>query len=444
MKPILLIAGSAFALNGALVNGALVNVAFAADKAPATQAAPIVAPATSASADPKPNAAPVAAPSKDAAAQAAKTEEARKELAELRTQMQELSRKMATLSTELGEGGPRSYAYRYIGDPDRAIIGVVLDRDDKGVRLSAVTPDGPAARAGLRDGDIITAIDRQSVVDTSSKASFEKAHTLLANLKAGQNVSINYLRGSDTGVVTLAAERREAWNWPMLMNDDPEHSMLPKDFDERMRAEVERAQREAERSAVHDKAHMQAQVERAQREAERSMEHDRTRMQADASRAARDAMRQMRTAMPWWGLNLAPLNADLGRYFGTDKGVLVIAADQDSLPGIRGGDVITSIGGEPVNRPEDALRALRDQESGKDVAIKLLRDRKTLALNMKAPAFKSIFDMRVAPPAPPAPPAAPAAAAAPAVPAPPAAPAPVATPAAPPAVPEPADPRTDI
>ena len=59
-------------------------------------------------------------------ADAAKTEEARKELAELRTQMQELSRKMAALSSELGEGGPRSYAYRYIGDPDRAMIGVVL------------------------------------------------------------------------------------------------------------------------------------------------------------------------------------------------------------------------------------------------------------------------------------------------------------------------------
>ena len=35
------------------------------------------------------------------------------------------------------------------------------------------------------------------------------------------------------------------------------------------------------------------------------------------------AMRGVRMGMPWWGLNLAPLNADLGRYFGTEKGVLV-------------------------------------------------------------------------------------------------------------------------
>ncbi len=194
---------------------------------------------------------------------------------------------MAALSSELGEGGPRSYAYRYIGNPDRAMIGVVLDPDDKGVRLSAVTPDGPAARAGLRDGDIITAIDHQPVVDKSSKASYEKALTLLANLKAGQNVSINYLRGNDTGVVTVAAERREAWNWPMLINDDPKHSLLPKDFDERMRAEIERAQREAERTAAHDKAHMQA---RRRTRAARSAARDGARQGAHAGRRlARDA-----------------------------------------------------------------------------------------------------------------------------------------------------------
>ena len=193
------------------------------------------------------------------------------------------------------------------------------------------------------------------------------------------------------------------------MNDDPEHPMLPKDFSERMRADAERATRQAERQFAHDRARYDKQIEQATREA---MKH---------------VPNQMHVPMPWWGLNLATLNADLGHYFGTDKGVLVLSTDEQSLPGIRAGDVITSVAGEPVNRPEDALRALRDQESGKNVPIKLLRDKKTLALNMKAPAFNSIFNMRIAPPAPPAPAAAPAPVAAPApaaVPAPPAPPAP--------------------
>ncbi len=394
MKRILLIAGSALAVHGA----------FAADATPKAQTAPAVAPAASA---------------ESAAQETAKTEQARKELAELRTQMQELSRKMAALSSQLGEGGPRSYAYRYLGDPGRAMIGVVLGGDEKGVRLSAVTPDGPAARAGLRDGDVITAIDGKAV-----GSSVDKTRGLLANLKEGQDVTIAYARGDQKGVVKLAAERREAWNWPRLMNDDPDHPFLPPDFNDRVRADVERAQREAERNFERNHEQMEKQVERATREAmKHTGEHD-----------------VMRMAMPWWGLNLAPLNADLGRYFGADKGVLVIAADADSLPGIRAGDVITSIAGENVNRPEDALRALRDQEAGKEVPIKLLRDHKTLALNMKTPAFNSIFNLRVMPPAPPAPPA-PAAPPAPPAPAASSVPSPApASPAAPPAPPAPPPP----
>jgi len=145
MKRILLVAGSAIALNGAAVTGA-----FAADPAAKTQAAPVVAGATTTAATSVDARVSVdASATADAASVAAiKTEQARKELAELRTQMQELTRKMAALSGELGEGGPRSYAYRYLANPDRAIIGVVIDAGDKGVRLAAVTPDGPAARVG--------------------------------------------------------------------------------------------------------------------------------------------------------------------------------------------------------------------------------------------------------------------------------------------------------
>jgi hypothetical protein len=63
-------------------------------------------------------------------------------MAELRTQIQELSQRMATLSMEMGDAGPRAYAFRYIGDPDRAIIGVVLGKNDKEVLINAVTEPG--------------------------------------------------------------------------------------------------------------------------------------------------------------------------------------------------------------------------------------------------------------------------------------------------------------
>ncbi|MGN6521049.1 MAG: PDZ domain-containing protein [Dokdonella sp.] len=388
------------------------------------------APAT-ASAAPRANAGAHVVAKADAAADAtavAKAEAARRELGELRTQMRDLSRRMADLSTQLGDVGPRAYAFRYIGDTDRAMIGVVLGVEDGHVVLGALTPDGPAARAGLRSSDVVTAIDGQAVAAKTPRESLDRARGLLANLKEGQTVSIEYQRGAQKGVVVVNAERREALNWPALMNEDPEHPFLPRDFSERIRADVERASRAAEREAQREVARDAA---RTAREAmAQAREHMNSKEVREAFAKAREAARH---AMPWWGLNLAPMNGELGHYFGVDRGALVIASDEASLPGVRGGDVITEVGKEPITRPEDVMRVLRDQPEGEDVAIKLMRDRKVLALTMKTPEFKSIFSVPAPPalpavPAAPAMPAHPAAPVAPTVPAPAAVPAPVAPP----------------
>jgi C-terminal processing protease CtpA/Prc len=299
------------------------------------------------------------------------------------------------------------------------------------VRISAVTPEGPAARAGLRGGDLITAIDGHAVAaarharaadNDDGDDALHQARVLLANLKENQSVNIEYLRDGKKGVVALKAERRQALNWPALMNDDPEHPFLPKDFNERIRADVERARRQAERE-VREKDRI---VEAGARIKERMNSREVRESMANAQRA-------MRRAMPWWGLNLAPVNAELGRYFGTDKGALVIAADTESLPGIRAGDVIVGVGDQKVERPEDVMRSLRDEPPGKDIALKLMREHKSIALNVKTPAFKSIFE--IAPPIPPEPPVPPVphVAPAPSAPAPP--PPPPPAPPSPPAPP---------
>ncbi|HEY0231292.1 MAG TPA: PDZ domain-containing protein [Dokdonella sp.] len=325
---------------------------------------------------------------------------ARAELAELRTQMQELSRKMAKLSGELGDVGPRAYAYRYIGNPDRGMIGVVLAKDEHGLRVTAVTPGGPAAKAGIRNGDVILKVRGDLEGPSGDSAKF--LNDALRNLKVDQEVILVVQRDGKPAEIKVKAERREPYNFADAFGAEMgADGKLPADFNERMRAVVEQATHQAEVSAK-EREQIRADVERARAEA-RQAQKETGRAQIEAQRAARDAEREMRRAMPWWGLNLAPVNPELGRYFGTDKGALVISAENAALPGLRGGDVITSVAGEPVNRPEDALRALRDQPAGKDVPIKLMRDHKTLALNVKAPEFKSIFGVPPMPPMPPTP-----------------------------------------
>jgi membrane-associated protease RseP (regulator of RpoE activity) len=399
-----------------------VALAFAMPPAFAAADEPKSAAAADAKAAANPHAAPAPSP-----ASAVDTTAARAELAELRTQMQELSRKMAKLSGELGDVGPRAYAYRYIGNPDRGMIGVVLAKDEHGLRVTAVTPGGPAAKAGIKNGDVIVKVRGDLEGPSGDSAKF--LNEALRNLKVDQEVILVVQRDGKPTEIKLKAERREPYNFADAFGAEMgADGALPADFNERMRTVVEQATEQAELGAK-EREQISADVEQARTQAREAMkEHGRA--QAEAQRAVREAEREAHRAMPWWGLNLAPVNPELGRYFGTDKGALVISADNASLPGLRGGDVITSVAGERVERPEDALRALRDQPSGKDVAIKLMRDHKTLALNVKAPEFKSIFGV---PPMPPMP-------AMPATPATPPMPAPRAMPAPPPAPATPAKP----
>lgn len=365
-----------------------------------------------AEAAPKPQAAASSAAAPAAAPTAADTEQARKDLEQMRQQMREMSKKMAELSARLGDIGPRAYAYRYFGDSDRGMIGIVFNDDEqagaKGLRVDAVTPGGPADKAGIRHGDVITSVDGKPV----SGGDADRMSRPLGELKVDQAIKLGVLRDGKAMDIAVKAERREPFNMAFAFNDGDVHELeklgelgamahLPPDFDKRIHERVDEAMRHA---------HV---AERAGEAATRAMEH-------------------LSLSSPWWGLNLASLNADLGSYFGADHGVLVLSADDAALKTLKSGDVLLDIDGKKVDRPEDALRLLRERPAGSDLKVQVLRQHKTQTLSMKAPEFKSLFVP--APPAPPAPPVPlkplaplkpPTPPAAPAPPAPPTPPAPV-------------------
>jgi hypothetical protein len=122
-------------------------------------------------------------------------------------------------------------------------------------------------------------------------------------------------------------------------------------------------------------------------------------------------------AFRWNGLNLASLDSNLGKYFGTDKGVLVLSAGSQ-LPGLQAGDVIRSIDGKPVSTPREAMDALRSHQAGDKASLALLRDHRDTSAQVTVPKAMPL----PIPPAPPAPPAPPPAPGVGAIPAPPAAP----------------------
>ncbi len=84
----------------------------------------------------------------------------------------------------------------------------------------------------------------------------------------------------------------------------------------------------------------------------------------------------------WWrdrfryvggNLEMVQLNPELGAYFGTEEGVLVLAVDEDVTLGLRPGDVVVSIGGRQVDDVSDLQRILASYEEDEAVDFGIWR-----------------------------------------------------------------------
>lgn len=234
----------------------------------------------------------------------------------------------------------------------RARLGIKVNlqartTDTIGAYVDAVTPSGPAALAGIRSGDLITKLDGKSVLSAGStegapigdNASLPglRLIELAARLEPNDTVPIEYRRGSERRTVQVVTVEEPDVAYmtgparPMVRfhgsggtADDP---MMPAgDFFER---------------------------------AEGPSEHW-------------DALART----PLARLELAPLNSDLGQYFGSSEGVLVISAAPDSALGLKGGDVVLAVDGRRPAGPSNLLRILRSYESGESFRLDILRNHK--------------------------------------------------------------------
>ena len=82
-------------------------------------------------------------------------------------------------------------------------------------------------------------------------------------------------------------------------------------------------------------------------------------------------------------LELAPVNADLGEYFGTSEGVLVVKAPEKNSFGLRSGDVVLTVEGRPARGPASLLRILRSYEEGDVVKLEIMRHKSRQTITSK-------------------------------------------------------------
>jgi membrane-associated protease RseP (regulator of RpoE activity) len=303
----------------------------------------------------------------DAAAQA--------ELDAARKDLDRAAKRYAELSREYGDDLGRVHVFEQHMSP-KPVIGVVLAPDPQaGVRVAGVTPDSGAAKAGLKSGDRITSVGGTQVLGSSGELRIENARKLFAGLDDGKPVRIGYVRGGKaaTANVTPSLDQQVF----MIRGGGPGES-----FPRVRRIEVPGVAPDVQQEII-----------RIGPRGDCKGNNCRIPMIAEAFR--------------WNGLNLASVDPQLGRYFGTDRGVLVLSAGDD-LTGLQPGDVIRKIDGKAVNSPRDAMDALRDKEPNAMALVEYMRDRKVASTRIKTPSPMR-FKMPPLPPVPPAPPAPPAA-----------------------------------
>jgi S1-C subfamily serine protease len=88
------------------------------------------------------------------------------------------------------------------GTVKQAWMGILGGTASTGVQLQSVRPNGPAARAGLRARDIITALDGQKI------ATMDGVVTYVGSKRPGDKVTVTYLRGGKSHTTTLSLGTR--------------------------------------------------------------------------------------------------------------------------------------------------------------------------------------------------------------------------------------------
>ncbi|MGH7517165.1 MAG: PDZ domain-containing protein [Gemmatimonadales bacterium] len=224
---------------------------------------------------------------------------------------------------------------------DRGRIGILVDTerdaDSLGARIADVIEDGPAEQAGLRAGDVITSWNGTALASGSGRDPGQRLLRMARRLAPGDTVKIEYRRGSETRTASVVADTA------------PQHVMALPDM-RRMERHFEGMGRHFDRMGARLGREFDFHIHRRP-----------------------------------GGLELVELNPDLGEYFGTNEGLLVVRAPADSAIPLKAGDVIVAIDGRKPQSAAHAHRILRSYEDGEKAKVEVLRKRKRTTLEWTVP-----------------------------------------------------------
>lgn len=198
-------------------------------------------------------------------------------------------------------------------------------REEAGVEITRVEEDSPAAKAGIKAGDVVIAYNGQRV------EGMEQFSRFVRETPAGREVKI--LISRDGNSQTLSAKVGARKNAPMAFGVAPRIEM--------------------------------------------------------PAMAPMPAMPDLPRALMMWrtsalGIEAESLHGQMAEFFGVKEGVLVRSVMKDTpaaKAGIKVGDVILKVDDTKVSSPSDVTSAIHSAHDKKAVTITLMRDRKEMTIS---------------------------------------------------------------
>jgi S1-C subfamily serine protease len=257
-------------------------------------------------------------------------------LQEAQKRLERAAGEVAALSAEVASEVMESISTSFADGPRRTVIGVQLEPGSSGdgAKVQDVSPGGPAEQAGIRAGDVIVAVNGKEVKGEAAR----EVVRLLRDVAPDSKVKVRVLRDGKPKDFEVVAR-------PFDPHTFAYHTDAPPGFDPNSHYN----------SAPFRDGHFGP---------------------FNYSYGYRSEIE---------GMELTTLTPQLGRYFGTDKGVLVVRAPENDVFKLQDGDVIVSIDGRVPTNGSHITRILRSYQPGEKLNLRIMRDRKPVDLEITLP-----------------------------------------------------------
>ena len=245
--------------------------------------------------------------------------------------------------------------------------------EDEGVMINEVIEDGPAAKAGLEDGDVILKFNGKAI---DSHKDLTKA---VRKTAPGDLVDVEILHNGtrQTAQIEMGEARAKTYTYTINTDSDAPHAEFFGEGGEHKVIVMSGGDHGGEHGNVWF-----------------SDDDDDVNVEVIMDSLYMDGDRG------FMGVELDDLNEQLGEYFGVDDGEgALISKVRDNSPaaeaGLKAGDVIVSVNGESVEDAGEVHEAMADTEPEQEIEVNIIRKGKTKTLKVvlgEMPDDEFVFD----------------------------------------------------